>query len=82
MKILSKLISIPVLIVVAWLGSNIYNGNELFANPFEEQTVLEDMKKSGSDFLDEKVEDATDAAKDSFNQGVDDAGDALKYMTE
>lgn len=82
MKVLSKIMSVPMLIVVAWLGSNIYNGNELFANPFEEQDVLEDMKNRGADLIGNELEEATDAAKDSFKESVDDIGDALKDMAE
>lgn len=78
MSLLPKLFSLPVLVVIAWLGTNIYYGNELFANPLVEQEVFEKIKERGSEFIDEKVEEATDAAKDSLNQGIDNAGDGVK----
>lgn len=82
MKILPKIFSLPVLIILAWMGANIYHGNSLFANPFEEQSVLEKMENQGSNFFDDSLEDAGDAAKDSFNEGIDNIGDALKDITE
>ncbi|MFT5277315.1 MAG: hypothetical protein ACI8VI_000951 [Granulosicoccus sp.] len=82
MRILPRLFSLPIIALLAWVGSNIYQGNSLFANPFEDPTVLDDMKERGSDFLDDKVESATDAAKDSFNKSVENVSDALKDMTE
>lgn len=78
MSLLPKLFSLPVLVVIVWLGSNVYYGNDLFANPFEEQQILEKIKERGSELIEDKVEEATDAAKDSFKQGVDDASDRIK----
>jgi hypothetical protein len=82
MKLLPKIFSLPVLVILAWMGANIYHGNDLFANPFEEQSVLDKMESRGSNFFDDTLEDAGDAAKDSFKEGVDNIGDAIKDIAE
>ena len=82
MRLLPKLFSLPVIIIAAWMGANIYHGNDLFANPFKEQSVLEKMESRGSDFFEDKIEDATDAAKDKFKEGVDGIADKLKDVAE
>ncbi len=82
MKILPKLFSLPVLVLLAWVGANIYHGNDLFANPFEEQSVLEKMESRGTDFFEDKLEDASDAAKEKFKEGVDGIADKLKDVAE
>lgn len=82
MKKLPKLFFLPVVIILAWMGANIYHGNDLFANPFKEQSVLDKIESRGSNFFDDALEDAGDAAKDSYNKGVDNIGDALKDITE
>jgi hypothetical protein len=82
MRILPKLFSLPVIIIAAWVGANIYHGNDLFANPFKEQSVLEKMESRGTDFFEDSIEDASDAAKDKFKEGVDGFADKLKDVAE
>lgn len=86
MKILPKLFSLPVLVVLAWVGANHYQGNDLFANPFEKQSVLDKLESRGSDYFDDELEDkvdnATDSLKDSFKEGVDDVSDKLKDIVD
>lgn len=82
MRILPSLFSLPVLIVLVWMGANIYHGNELFANPFEEQSVVDKMESRGSDYVEEKIEGATDAAKEKLKEGIDGLADKLKDVAE
>lgn len=82
MRILPSVFSLPVLVIAGWVGANIYHGNDLFANPFKEQSVLEKMESRGTDFVEDKIEDATDAAKDKFKNTVDGIADKLKDVAE
>lgn len=82
MSIFPKLFSLPVIVVAAWVGANIYHGNDLFANPLEEQSVLDKMESRGTNYFEEKLEDATDAAKETFTESVDDIADKLKDAAE
>ncbi|OUS38964.1 hypothetical protein A9R00_10165 [Oleispira antarctica] len=61
MGLFPKLFSLPMLIVIAWLGSNLYFGNELFANPFVEQEILETIKENAGEMVDDSIEDAKDS---------------------
>ena len=61
MGLFPKLFSLPMLIIVAWLGTNLYFGNELFANPFEEQEILETIKDNAGEMIDDSIEDAKDS---------------------
>lgn len=86
MKILPKLFSLPVIVVIAWMGANHYQGNDLFANPFEKQSVLDKLESRGSDFfedeLEDKLESASDSVKDSVKEGIDDVSDKLKDIVD
>jgi hypothetical protein len=82
MRILPKLFSLPVLVLLAWMGANIYHGNDLFANPFEEQSVLDKVESRGSDYFDDTLENAGDAVKDTFKDSVDGIADKLKDVAE
>ena len=81
MKIVSKLFSLPVIIVLVWMGANIYQDNELFANPFVKQSILDKMERSHTDIVEEKIEQAGDAAKETLKEGIDGLGDKLKCGT-
>ena len=61
MGLFPKLFSLPMLIIIAWLGTNLYFGNELFANPFAEQEILETIKDNAAEMVDDRVEDAKDS---------------------
>jgi isopenicillin N synthase-like dioxygenase len=82
MSILPKLFSLPVIVLLAWMGANVYQDNDLFANPFEKQSVLEKLESSSSNFVEDKVEQASGAAKEKFKEGVDSVGNKLKDMAE
>lgn len=82
MRILPRIFSLPVLILLAWMGANIYHGNDLFANPFEEQSVLDKMESRGTDYIEDKIEDATDSVKDTFKDSIDDVADKIKDVAE
>ena len=82
MRIVPKLFSLPVIIITAWMGANIYHDNDLFANPFKEQSVLEKIESRGSDFFSDKVEEASDAAKEKMKEGIYDVADKLKDVAE
>jgi hypothetical protein len=82
MRILPKLFSLPVLILLAWMGANIYHGNDLFANPFKEQSVLEKMESRGTDYFEDTLENAADNVKDTFKDSVDGVADKLKDVAE
>lgn len=82
MRILPKLFSLPVIVLLTWMGANIYHGNDLFANPFREQSVLEKMESRGTAYIEDKLEDASDAAKDKFKDSVDGIADKLKDVAE
>lgn len=82
MKILPRLFSLPVLVLLAWMGANIYHGNDLFANPFKEQSVLEKVESRGTDYFEDTLENATDAVKDKFKESVDGVADKLKDVAE
>ena len=61
MGLFPKLFSLPMLIIIAWLGTNLYFGNELFANPFVEQEILETIKDNAGEMVDDSIEDAKDS---------------------
>lgn len=82
MRILPSLFSIPSIVLMAWMGANIYHGNDLFANPFEEQSVLDKMESRGTDYFEGKLEDASDSIKDKFQDSVDDVAEKLKDVVE
>jgi hypothetical protein len=82
MRILPSLFSIPSIVLMAWMGANIYHGNDLFANPFEEQSVLDKMESRGTDYFEDKLEDASDSVKDTFQDGVDNIAEKLKDVAE
>ncbi len=82
MRILPSVFSLPVMVLLVWMGANIYHGNDLFANPFKEQSVLEKMESRGSDYVEDKIEDATDAAKEKFQDTVDGIADKIKDVAE
>ena len=82
MRILPSLFSIPSIVLMAWMGANIYHGNDLFANPFEEQSVLDKMESRGTDYFEDKLEDASDSIKDKFQDSVDDVAEKLKDVVE
>jgi len=82
MRILPRVFSLPVIIVLAWMGANIYHGNDLFANPFEEQSVLEKLESRGTDYLEDKAGEASDTVKDTIKGQVDDIAEKLKDFTE
>jgi hypothetical protein len=82
MRILPSLFSLPGIVLLTWMGANIYHGNDLFANPFKEQSVLEKMESRGTDYFEESLEDATDSVKDKFQNTVDDMAEKLKDVAE
>jgi hypothetical protein len=82
MKILSKLFSLPVIVLLAWMGANVYQDNDLFANPFVKQSILDKIERNNTDLVEDKIESATEAAKDSFKKGINNVGDALKEIAE
>jgi hypothetical protein len=82
MRILPKLFSLPVIVLLAWMGANIYHGNDLFANPFEEQSVLDKAESRGIDYFDDTLENASDAVKDTFKDSVDSVAGKLKDVAE
>ena len=82
MKILSKLFSLPVIVLLAWMGANVYQDNDLFTNPFVKQSILDKIERSNTDLAEDEVESATEAAKDSFKKGINNVGDALKEIAE
>lgn len=82
MKILSRLFSLPIIILAAWMGANMYQDNDLFANPFVKQSILDKMERSNTDFVGDKLEQAGDAAKKKLKQGVDGVADKLKDVAE
>ncbi|MFT4763955.1 MAG: hypothetical protein ACI9OH_001047 [Oleispira sp.] len=82
MKILSKLFSLPVIVLLVWVGANVYQDNELFANPFVKQSILDKMERSNTDIVEEKIEQAGDAAKETLKEGIDSLGDKLKDVAE
>lgn len=82
MKILSKLFSLPVIVLLAWMGANVYQDNDLFANPFVKQSILDKIERSNTDLVEDEIESATEAAKDSFKKGINNVGDALKEIAE
>lgn len=82
MKILSKLFSLPVIVLLVWIGANVYQDNEIFANPFVKQSILDKMERSNADIVEEKIEQAGDAAKETLKEGIDGLGDKLKDVAE
>jgi len=86
MSILRKLLSLPVIIVLAWMGANIYQDNELFANPFEKQSILDKLEHSNADDIEDAVEDGVedglDKAKESFKKGVDGIKESIEEASD
>lgn len=86
MSIFPKLFSLPVMILLAWMGANIYQDNELFANPFEKQSLLDKLEYSNADKIEEGVEDGIEdgleKAKESFKKGIDGIKESIKDASE
>jgi hypothetical protein len=82
MSILPKLFSLPVIVLLAWMGANIYQDNEIFANPFAQQSIVDKIKSGNTDLVEEKIEQASSAAKETFKEGVDGLVDKLKDLAE
>lgn len=83
---IKKLITLPIMIVVAWVGANIYQDNELFANPFVKQSFLDKLEHSNADKIEdavgEGIESGLKKAKESFKKGVDGIKESIEDAAE
>lgn len=82
MSILPKLFSLPVIVVAAWVGANIYQDNELFANPFVKQSILDKMEHGTTDKIEDGLEEAAGKAKQSFKKGVEGISESIKEAAD
>lgn len=86
MSIIKKLVSLPIIIVLAWMGANIYQDNELFANPFVKQSFLDKLEHSNADKIEDEVGNGIEAglekAKDSLKKGVDGIKESIEDASE
>jgi hypothetical protein len=82
MKFLSKLFLLLIIILAVWVGANIYQDNDAFANPFVKQSILDKMKRSHADMVEDKLEQVGDTAKEKIKQGVNNLGDKIKEVAE
>lgn len=63
----NNIIIIIVVMLGAWVGSNLARDRDLFDNPFRAATPLEKLKGAGSNVL----EDSVDAIKDGVDKLTD-----------
>lgn len=83
---IKKLITLPIIIVLAWVGANIYQDNELFANPFVKQSFLDKLEHSNADKIEDAVgngiESGLQKAKSSIKKGVDGIKESIEDAAE
>jgi len=72
--------SLPGILAIAWIGGNLYFGNEIFESPFAHGGLIDDI--TGTSAVESMVDDAKDSATDSFKEGVNDMADKLKDLAE
>lgn len=85
MKKLKRIVIVALVLLVAWPVVNLIRGNDLFANPFRQQTVLEKLQNRGEDLLEEGadiLEDGKDAAEETLKEGLDNVADKLKDLAD
>lgn len=86
MKTLSKLISLPIIVLLAWTGANAYQGNDLFANPFVKQSFIDKLESRATDDIADDMADGIKGvagkAKDSFKEGVEGISESIKEATD
>lgn len=79
-RLVRALMSLPVLLIVGWIGGNIYFGNEPLENPMAHGGLFDDI--TGTSAVESMVDDASSSAKDTFKEGIGDMADSLKEMAE
>lgn len=82
MKALSKLFSLPVIVLLAWMGANIYQDNDLFANPFVKQSFIDKLENRATDDIADDITNGIKGvagkAKDSLKEGVEGISESIK----